>query len=223
MGRVIASPAPRERKDVVRNRAKLLAAADDAFAELGLEATLRDVAERAGVGVGTAYRHFATREDLVRAVFSERLDVWTQQAQQAAADPDGWSGLVRFLEDSLLLRRQNRGLREIMGAGVGSALADESRDRIAPLVRDIVVKAQRQGTLRADFDATDATFIQIALSPIMTASHDSAPDLYRRYLAVILDGMRAQPGPPSPLPEPPLTTEQTHESLHRLGPTETPK
>src|SRR3954466_15110906 len=86
------------RADAARNRARLLAAAKTVFAERGLDATMDEVARRAGVGVGTAYRRFRNRDDLIAALFEERLDEFMEILDTALADPDPWRGLSAFLE-----------------------------------------------------------------------------------------------------------------------------
>ncbi|MDV7241131.1 MULTISPECIES: TetR/AcrR family transcriptional regulator [Rhodococcus] len=188
--------SPPTRKDAARNRARLLEAAEQLFASEGLDVTLKDVALRAGVGVGTVYRHFPTKDDLLDEIFADRLASATDSARRAAADPDGWRGLVRYLEDSMRTQRDNCGLRGLVIATVPSCpMVVKSRTEIAPLVRQMVAKAQKQGTLRPDFDATDVTYIQVALAAIMEATHDTSPDLYRQHLKLFIDGMRAE-GPP---------------------------
>ncbi|MEV8071616.1 TetR/AcrR family transcriptional regulator [Streptomyces pseudogriseolus] len=197
--------SPPTRKDAARNRALLLEAAEQLFATEGLDVTLKDVARQAGVGVGTAYRHFPTKDDLLDAVFADRLTAATESARKAAADPDGWRGLVRYLEDSTRTQRDNCGLRGLVITTIPSCpMVVKSRAEIAPLVQQMVTKAQKQGTLRPDFDATDLTYIQVALAAIMEATHDTSPDLYRHHLKLFIDGMRAE-GPralPAQSPEP---------------------
>src|SRR5229473_6040348 len=88
------------RRDAERNRQRILRAAGEVFTERGLQATLDDVAERAGVGVGTVYRRFPDKEALVEALFTERLDTLVHFGEQALAEPDPWAGLATFLEQA---------------------------------------------------------------------------------------------------------------------------
>src|SRR6478736_9197807 len=102
------------RKDAALNRERLLAAAAELFAEHGLDVTLNDIAHHAGVGVGTAYRRFANKEEVIDALFEEGLQDIAVVANEALANPDGWDGLVTFLERSLNLQFGDRGLNQIM-------------------------------------------------------------------------------------------------------------
>src|SRR5919107_2372531 len=102
------------RKDAALNRERLLAAAAELFAEHGLAVTLNDIAHHAGVGVGTAYRRFANKEEVIDALFEQRLQAVAEVAQEALADPDAWNGLVSFLQRSLKMQFGDRGLTEIM-------------------------------------------------------------------------------------------------------------
>src|ERR1700710_870300 len=101
------------RKDAERNRERLLAAARELFASRGLEVTLNDIAHHAGVGVGTAYRRFANKEEVIDALFEEGLQDMAAAAQDALVDDDAWRGLVTFLERSMHMQFGDRGLNEI--------------------------------------------------------------------------------------------------------------
>ena len=199
------------RKDAALNRERLLAAASELFAEQGLDVTLNDIAHRAGVGVGTAYRRFANKEEVIEALFDQRLEEVVAVAQEALDDPDAWHGLVTFLERSLHMQFGNRGLTQIMNnPQLGHARVNETRDRIAPLMTALVERAQQQGIVRADLDQTDLFFIQMTVSAVTDLTRALAPDLYRRYLTLFLDGIRADGGPPTPMPTKALTANQVH-------------
>lgn len=205
------TPAPVLRKDAERNRQRLLAAARELFAEHGFGVTLNDIAHHAGVGVGTAYRRFANKEELIDALFERQVDEIAELAGQCLDDPDAWRGLTRYLETSLALQATDRGLAQILsGRRVRQEQHDWSRDRLAPLVNALVDRAKDQGRLRSDVAGTDLVFIQVALDAVLDRTRDTAPDLYRRYLRIILDGLRAHPAQPSTLSVAPLTVEETH-------------
>jgi AcrR family transcriptional regulator len=199
------------RKDAEINRQRLLTAASELFAERGLDVTLNDIAHHAGVGVGTAYRRFANKDDVIDALFVQRLDEVAALAADAMEDPDAWRGLTTFLERSLRMQLEDRGLTELLNnPQVRQHRVNEVRDRIAPLVNAIVDRAKAQGVLRPDAEGTDAIFIQVALAAVMDSTRDVEPTLYRRYLTIFLDGMRADRGPLTALPVAALSTEQTH-------------
>src|SRR5713101_259096 len=86
------------RRDAERNRQRILTAASEVFNERGLEVSLDEIARCAGVGVGTVYRRFRTKEELVEALFTERIDSVAAIADEALQAPDPWSGLVSFME-----------------------------------------------------------------------------------------------------------------------------
>src|SRR4051794_7702164 len=199
------------RKDAAQNRERLLAAASELFAERGLDVTLNDIAHHAGVGVGTAYRRFANKEEVIDALFEQRLQQVEDAAKRALAEPDAWDGLVMYLGDALHMRYGDRGLNQIMNnRALGDTRVAEVRDRIAPIIIELVEKAKRQGVVRADFDQSDLIFLQLGLSAIMEQTRDVSPELYRRYLVMLLDGIRAEPKARSELPVGPLTVDQTH-------------
>src|SRR3978361_4483 len=117
------------RRDAARNRERLLTAASELFAEHGLDVTLNDIAHRAGVGVGTAYRRFANKDEGIDALFEQRLQEVIAVAEQALAATDAWGGLVEFLERSLHMQFGDRGLTEIMNSPqLGRARAHAHRD-----------------------------------------------------------------------------------------------
>lgn len=204
------------RKDAAANRERLLAAARELFADRGLDVTLNDIAHHAGVGVGTAYRRFANKEEVIDALFEDGLQKIAAVAQEAIAEPDAWTGLVNFLERSLHLQFGDRGLNQIMNnTALGRDRISDARDNIAPLIERLVERAKRQGVVRPDLDQSDLIFTQLGLSAIMESSREIAPDLYRRYLTMFLDGIRTDRRDFLPLPTDALTAGQTHEAMTR--------
>src|SRR5918911_119353 len=201
------------RKDAERNRRRLLAAAAELFAQRGLDVTLNDVAHHAGVGVATAYRRWSNKEQLIDELFAQRLEEVEALAHAALEDPDGWHGFTLFLDGSLRMQLEDRGLKDLLSNPMlGDERVNQSRDRIAPLVEAIVERARASGDLRPEFTGTDAIFMQIALHGVMDQTRSTDPELYRRYLTMFLDGVRAD-GPRSDLPVAPLNVEQTHNAM----------
>lgn len=189
---VMQDVAPSTRKDAARNRARLLEAAAELFAAEALEVTLKDVARAAGVGVGTVYRHFPTKDELVEALFAQHLDREVDRARTMAQEIDGWDGLVRYLEETMVAHASNRGLRALMcPTGSPHETVRECKATINPYIEHMVDTAHRQGTLRPDCTARDIAYLQVALIGIMDVSPDS-PELYRRHLQLFLDGVRAR-------------------------------
>jgi AcrR family transcriptional regulator len=213
---------PGLRKDAERNRQRLLIAGREVFAEHGLDATLNDVAHHAGVGVATAYRRFANKEELLDAIIEDQVDELETILRDALAEPDAWNGLVAYLERSLAIQARDRGLAQIFsGRRIRPEQHDWQRDRLAPLVDQLADRARQQGVIRSDVTGTDLIFIQIGLTAIALTARKGAgntarsdvPELYRRYLWLTLDGLRPRPNDPLPLPVQALSTSETHEVL----------
>ncbi len=205
------SAQPTLRKDAALNRERLLAAASELFAQRGLNVTLNDIAHHAGVGVGTAYRRFANKDEVIEALFEDKVDEISRLAHEALAKDDAWEALVSFLEDSLELHFGDRGLTQLMyDSGLGPERLKRARDLNAPLLTEIVDRAKQQGSVRSDFDQSDIVFLQLALTAVMDSTRELAPQLYRRYLTMILDGIRADQPSRTPLPVAALTPHQTH-------------
>jgi AcrR family transcriptional regulator len=185
------------RKDAARNLERILAAAREVFAERGLEVTLDDIAHHAGVGVGTVYRRFADKEQLIDALFDERLDSIAARAESATEIADPWLALETFLEGILGELANDRGLRELSFAGRhGRERGARARARIDPLVDVLVARAHASGQLRADVVATDVMFVQKMVCAVIDMTRDVSRDAWRRYLTIVLDGLRpARTGP----------------------------
>ena len=165
--------------------------AAELFAAKGLSVGLHEIAHRAGVGVGTAYRRFPDKRQLIEALFEERVDRLAELAERALAADDPWDGLAGFLEQATELQIQNRGLREIItGSDHGSALTARARATLAPATEQLVRRAQASGTLRADVVAADLPLLEFMLSSAAELTPPDAPQLWRRYFALALDGLR---------------------------------
>lgn len=193
------------RRDAERNRQRILDAARELFAQRGLSVTLNDIAHHAGVGVGTVYRRFPDKAHLIDDLFEQRVEELVALMDQASADPDPWNGLVGFLTRALELQAQDRALKEILNEMPdGVERVCRIRDRLLPLGSDLVRRAQASGRLRADAAATDIPIIQLMLSALMDAARDVEPELWRRFLAIVIRGLSADPGPPEALSPGPL-------------------
>jgi AcrR family transcriptional regulator len=204
---------PRLRRDAELNRLRILAAAREVFRDRGVAATLNDVAHHAGLGVGTVYRRFSDKEELVDALFADMVNTVESYAREALEYEDAWTGLVTALERVCEIQALDRGLREVMlGTGRGPQRQAQMQARVAPLVDQLVEKAQRQGTLRADLRPWDLPILQLMIAAV--TDHIGQPDLWRRYLALVIDGMRARPdGTSTPLPPVPSIEERMSQAL----------
>ena len=139
------------RRDAQRNRERILAAARALLARDGVDASVEEITREAGVGMGTLYRHFPTKADLVDAVLEDAFAEIVQAAEEAAA-VRGRAGRASpsFLERALALHAANRGLKDVLASSEqGRERAEAMRARLRPLLRQVIDRAQAQGTLRA--------------------------------------------------------------------------
>jgi AcrR family transcriptional regulator len=202
------------RADAERNRKRILDGAAELFAAKGLSVGLDEIAHHAGVGVGTAYRRFPDKRQLIEALFEERLDRIVELAERGLAADDAGEGLTGFLEQATELQIQNRGLREILiGSEYSTAFAARARARLAPLMEQLVRRAQASGALRDDVVVTDLPLLQFMVSASAELTPPHAPQLWRRYLALAIDGLRTPD--PHPLPQPGLSPDEFDAAMHK--------
>jgi AcrR family transcriptional regulator len=206
------------RRDAEANRQRILQAAAAVFSERGLEVTLDDVAHRAGVGVGTVYRRFPNKEALAEALFLEKLNAVADLADEAVANPDPWEALATFLERATELVSSDRGFRQIvMFAPYGKAQVDRALARLQPVVTTMLERAQQAGVVRADLDAADIPLIEFMLTTAAEYAWHVRPGVWRRYLVLVLDGLRPVRTVPTALPEPALTAAEMQQARQTPG------
>jgi AcrR family transcriptional regulator len=195
------------RSDARRNRERLVASARELFAREGVDVPVEEITQHAGLGMGTLYRHFPTKAELVDAVLEDTFGEIVQLAEQAALEDDAWAGLTGFLEQVLELHAANLGLKDVLAAGERERKrADAMRERIRPLLRRLIERAQAQGTLRPDVTNEDLPLVFWTSSRVIELTESVAPGYWRRHLGLLLDGLRADAA--TPLPRPPLTRAQ---------------
>ena len=193
------------RADAERNRQRLLDAARELFAQRGLDVTLDDIARHAGVGTGTAYRRFPNKDALIEALMVGRIRELESIAKECVAEPDPWRGLTRYFERALELQAVDRGLKDaLFTAGRGGAEVARARGALAPVVSRLVQRAVDAGVVRSELATTDVPLINFMLNTVVDLGHDVEPELWRRYLAIVLDGLRPRPDGDEPLPVAPL-------------------
>ncbi|MGW0805093.1 TetR/AcrR family transcriptional regulator [Nonomuraea sp. NPDC002799] len=172
------------RRDAQRNRDALVAAARQVLAERGVDAPLEAVAKRAGVAIGTLYRHFPERGDLIDWLLDEMMAGWTTLARQALEAEDAWEGLVRFLELTCQSQARDRAFTELV------CLSHQSdRSEVNRLILQLVERAQRAGVLRLDVGPLDLAFFMMANSRVAEAD----PEQWRRHFTLMLDAFRPKP------------------------------
>lgn len=197
MNPVVAAAATSPRSDAKRNHLQLVAAARELFATVGVDVSVEEITQKAGVGMGTLYRHFATKEELIDAVLEDAFQEYVGLAEQALAADDPWTGFCEFLERALELQASNRGLKHVVGGGAPDlARMAAMRRRMRPLTARLVARAQEQGSLRADFAAEDVSLLLWGGHGVINRSGDAAPEIWRRYLGFVLDGLRSDAATP---------------------------
>jgi AcrR family transcriptional regulator len=181
----------RLRADAVRNRARVLEAARAAFAEHGAEAQIEDVARRAGVGVGTVYRHFPTKQALAEALIEERFDNTIAFVRELVEqDDDPWRAIERCFEYCAATQERDRAwaaVLSLMAGGMMGPREHQMRELLA-LEEQLIKRARAAGVVREDLTAADMPALFCALGSVVLAGGRN----WRRYLDLLLDGLRPQ-------------------------------
>jgi AcrR family transcriptional regulator len=201
---IVKSASRPLRSDAAKNRERLLTAAGQVFEQKGLEASVADVARAAGVGMGTLYRRFPSKEALIEALVTEVLDATIVMAKQAAERTDG-SGLETFLDASGAYQAEHLGcLPKLWNS-------DHRMVRIARrLIADLLADAQSHGRVRPDLTSTDISMVMWSIRGVLETTRTSAPDAWRRHLDLLIAGMRPAK---SALAHAPLTQTQVDRIL----------
>jgi AcrR family transcriptional regulator len=182
---------PALRSDARRNRERIVAAASELFAEHGADLCVDDIARRAGVGHATIFRRFPTKDDLVLAMFEQRILEAAEAVEEIARTvEDPWDALVAAMASIAERQARDRGMFETASSDVvGSPELREARGRIAAPFGELLRRAQQAGVVREDLEPVDVLFLVTAAGHAQPCQLQ-IPDLWRRYLGVILDGMR---------------------------------
>lgn len=209
----VESPAPgrRLRRDAEANRRQILEAASRLMAERGLATPLEDIAAEAGVGIGTLYRRFPTRAELIEAVFQDHLDIYIALLEEAVAMPDGWEALLWFLEQATARQIDDRALNELLEHDLGEQAVRQIQDKVTPLVEALVARAKRSGRLRRDFAASDLAFLQQMLVALGSATVALGDRVWKRYMTMMVDGLVRGRGEPTPTGHQALSMDELRE------------
>lgn len=187
------------RTDALRNRQVLLAAAAEAFAEIGTDVTVAEIAQRAGIAKGTVFRHFPAKEDLIAAIMGEIIDdlVGTAVGLSTASDPA--AALLEFMTHGVEKLAGNRGLCDVVGRpSLQQASVRTGIDHLCEVVEALVDRAQRQGAIRAEITGADIVLLLAGVHQTAAPVAQAEPQLWRRYLALVFDGIRARGAEPLP-------------------------
>ena len=202
------------RKDAERNRLRILASARILFAERGVDVGLDDVARHAGVGVGTVYRRFPDRDALIDELLDDKIAAIESVAAEALGAADPWEGLVQFLERSQEMQAADRGLKEALLVPTrGKERLAAARRRIEPLLTELIERAQASGDLRPDFRFEDFALLVEMVAAVNDATHEASPEVWRRYLRILIDGLATRRDGPSDLGPEALDREHLIDAL----------
>jgi AcrR family transcriptional regulator len=183
------APAPErvQRVDARRNHKRVVAAARRCMAREGLDAQMEEIARLAGVGVGTVYRHFRTKDELVEALAAERFERLQELARAALAEEDPWDSFESFIRASAHIQTEDRALSEVLTSRPGTMGRAAERVGMLELVGELLGRAQAAGVVRKDAHPRDIPMIMCALAGTFR-NPNSDPD---RYIGLVLDGLRA--------------------------------
>jgi AcrR family transcriptional regulator len=198
-----SGPTKPIRADARRNRERVLDAARECFARAGKEAQIDEVAATAGVGVGTVYRHFATKEALVQALAAEHFAIEVKVAEAALEIDDPWEAFSTLIRTGAEAMAENRAICQIAADQPDvmrdAALGADAQFGFFGTVQTVIDRAKAAGKLRADFELEDIPSVMCSLGALQIAQNASAN--WRRLLEIMLDGLRA----PAASELPPLT------------------
>ncbi len=190
---------PRLRRDAERNRARIVAAARTVFAGAGLSASMASIAREARVGIATLFRHFPAKEDLVAAVFADRVQAYAGVARAALADPDPWHGLISYIETTCALQASDYGFADLLTMTFPAARGlEKQRDEAHHAMVQVIDRAKSAGHLRNDFTPEDLVVLHMAMAGVISATRRHAPGAWRRVAALMIQAFESPARGPLP-------------------------
>ncbi|MFD5268931.1 TetR/AcrR family transcriptional regulator [Streptomyces sp. NPDC058335] len=203
------------RSDAERNRGRILVAARTVFERDGLAASMASVAREAGVGIATLFRHFGAKEDLIAAVFADRMDAYVAAVDEALDTPDPWAGFTGFIEAICAMQATDRGFADVLTTTFPAAEGLEERRAAAfQGFLELVDRAKDSGQLRADFASQDLVLLLVANAGVVAFAGDIVPDAWRRLVALVIQSFQAPAR--GPLPAAPAD-DALYEAMLRAG------
>ncbi|HEU4657211.1 MAG TPA: helix-turn-helix domain-containing protein [Capillimicrobium sp.] len=186
-----AAPARAKRADAVRNRERVVAAAEAVLAERGLDATVPEIAAAAGVGKGTVYRSFPTKEHLVAAIACRHLDAFAAACDEAARAADPVAALTELLVDGFRRKGTNRLVAGAMAAAAQVPELVEARAAVAAALERVIDAGRASGALRADARADDVRVLLAGISHVLVERDERDGDVWGRYAELAVAALRA--------------------------------
>ena len=207
---------PGLRADAQRNRQRIIAAAQQEFAQRGLDVPVEDIARHAGVGVATLYRRFPTRADLIAGAFEAKMTAYADAVTQALADPDPWAGFCSFIGQVCAMQADDRGFAGVLTMTFPMARQFQAeRDRAYQGFAELAGRAQSAGKLRADFVPEDLVILLMANAGVIAGTADAAPGAWRRFAAYMVQAFSAASAEPLPAPPEPDAIYRALLRLHQ--------
>ena len=204
------------RRDAREHRDRLIASAQREFAAQGVDASLEKIARDAGVAIGTLYRHFPTRLDLLMAALRPRLQEFLDGAAKALQIDDPWEGFVCYLENLFAVQAGDRGFNDFLSRRFpGNADTEHIHDVMCQQIETVLTRAQEAGEARPDITQADIVNLIWSNGRIIDATSAKAPTAWRRQLYLMLDAYRADRA--HSIPEPPMTDEQLYDAMVHLS------
>jgi AcrR family transcriptional regulator len=177
------------RLDARRNRNRIVNAARTSFAERGLGIGVHLIADRAGVGMGTLYRHFPSKQSLIDAALAQRLDELQPAIDGALEAQDAWEGFAELLLASVAAQVQDRGFSQMLGPSGGGASSEQLRARLLRPLEVLMHRAQGAGRMRGDLVPADLWVILRMAGA--AAQQAEPPQNWRRHVGLLLDGLES--------------------------------
>jgi AcrR family transcriptional regulator len=191
VGAVSTQAEPALRADALRNRRRILEAAAEAFSEGGLDVGVAEIARRAGVGAGTLFRRFPTKEDLIFAIVEERTLELVAAGREALEEEDPALAFRAFMFAGVEMHVRDQGFFDAVVSRINKEdRLRELRDEIVEIAGELLERAQAAGKVRHDVEPHDLPLLMCAAAGAAAPMHGALPDLWRRYVGLILDGLR---------------------------------
>lgn len=209
-------PTPRLRRDAAHNREQIVLAARAAFADEGIDASLEHIAKTANVAIGTLYRHFPRRIDLILAAFDDKFAAFMDATSAALTAEDPWAGLSQYLEVLCGMQAGDRGFNDFVSMRFPDSSETEAmHDRVCATMDLILLRAQAAGLARPELTVGDLIALTWANARIIEATSGVAPHAWRRQLQLMLESFRFRSG--ESIDEPALTEEQLYAAMAKLS------
>ena len=204
------------RRDAQERHDRLIAAARREFAARGVDASLEGIARDADVAIGTLYRHFPTRLDLLLAALEHQLQEFTHGSKMALEIDDPWERFVDYLENLFRVQAGDRGFNDFLSRRFpGNADTERIHDQMCREIEDVLTRAQDAGEVRPDITLADIVNLIWSTGRMIDATSTTAPNAWRRQLHLMLDAYRAERA--HPIPEPPMTEHQLYDAMVHLS------